>query len=163
MFHLLLRFITFGGHSAHCAYHVPKVAVKYQSSSSSPTRTRSRHSLNGCTYSFSRVISHNERLRILSDYRRLNNVKIELVASDKISRQSCGIYNKSEPISRGGHYTFSCGNQEGRFIYISKLDSAHDRHLMTICEVLIHSHFRPKPEIQKMSTMQGITMTVFGN
>ena len=35
VFHLWLRFITFGGCSAHLGYHVHKAAVKYQSSSSS--------------------------------------------------------------------------------------------------------------------------------
>ena len=35
VFHIWLRFITFGGHLAHLAYHVHKVAVKHQSSSCS--------------------------------------------------------------------------------------------------------------------------------
>ena len=34
---ILTSFITFGGHSAHLAYHVQKVAIKHQSSSDSVT------------------------------------------------------------------------------------------------------------------------------
>ena len=73
---------------------------------------------------------------IISGYQLLNNFAVDVFKSDNKTRHRCGIYNKSEPVDRGGNITFNCHNIQGRYVNITKLEGRYQTTIV-LCEVEI--------------------------